>query len=109
MANVQGLVRVRVATDGRVVTNTSVENQDANPILARAAQENAQTWKFSAGEPITFTVTYRYILVAKLKDIESNADNSKVVLRFPTDVEVFAQRWPESGDIHVRVKPAEVK
>lgn len=104
MANVQGLVRVKVTTDGHGVVSTSIENQDANPVLARAAQENAQTWKFSAGDPLTFTVTYRYKLVAKLKDIKSNQSNSKVVLRFPTDVEVLAQRWPESGGVHVVMK-----
>jgi TonB family protein len=107
MANVQGLVRVKVVTDKHDVTSTSVENQDANPVLDKAAQENAQKWKFSAGEPITFTVTYRYILLAKLKDIKSNAGNSKVVLRFPTDVEVYAERWPDSGDVHVQIKPGQ--
>lgn len=104
MANVQGSVRVKIATDGHAVTNTSIENQDANPVLAKAAQENAQTWKFAAGQPTTFTVTYRYILLPKIKDIKSNAPNSKVILRFPTDVEVYAERWPRSSDIHVTVK-----
>jgi outer membrane biosynthesis protein TonB len=107
MANLQGVVPVKVVTDGHDVTSTSVENQDANPVLAKAAQENAQTWKFAAGEPVTFTVTYRYILLAILKDIKSNAGNSKVVLRFPTDVEVYAQRWPQSGDVHVQIKPGQ--
>jgi TonB family protein len=109
IANVQGIVRVRVATDGHGVISTSIENQDANPILARAAQENAQTWKFSAGQPIKFTVIYRYVLLAELKDIKSNANNSKVVLRFPTDVEILTQRWPQSSDIHVTVKPAKTQ
>jgi hypothetical protein len=109
MANVQGLVRVKVATDGHRVTDTSIENQDADPMLARASQENAQTWKFSGGEPITFTVTYRYLLVTKLKEIQSSALNSKVIIRFPTDVQVIAQRWPETGDIHVRIKSPETK
>lgn len=104
MANVQGVVRVRVATDGHTVVSTSVENQDANPVLARAAEENAQTWKFSAGEPVTFTVTYRYVLVTKLRDIRSNAGNSKVVIRFPTDVQVSARRWPDGSDVHVHIK-----
>jgi outer membrane biosynthesis protein TonB len=104
MANAQGLVRVQVTTNGHEVTNTNIENKDAIPLLAKAAQENAKTWKFAAGEPITFTVTYHYILLPKMKDIKSNAPNSKVVLRFPTDVEVYAQRWPESSDIHVKLK-----
>jgi TonB family protein len=104
MANIQGLVRVRVTTDGHGVTNTSIENGDATPVLAKAAQENVQTWKFAAGEQVTFTVIYHYVLLPKMKDIKSNSPNSKVVLRFPTNVEIYAQRWPESGDIHVTVK-----
>lgn len=102
--NIQGVVRIKVSTDGHRVTRVAVEDDNGNPALARAAQENARTWRFANHEPIAFTVTYRYILVASLPDIQSNALNSKVVLRFPTDVEVYAQRWPGTVDV-----PAEVK
>ena len=102
--NIQGVVRVKVATDGHRVTEATVEDDGGNPALGRAAQENAKTWQFANHEPTSFIVTYRYILVSKLPDIKSAALNSKVVLRFPTDVEVYAQRWPGTVDVPAKVK-----
>jgi hypothetical protein len=107
--NIQGTVHVKISTDGQRVIDTNVED-GGNPALGKAAQENAMTWQFSKHEPTTFTVTYRYILVARLKDIKSNAPNAKVVLRFPTDVEIYAQRWPGTVDVPAKVtygKPAD--
>lgn len=95
---------MKIATDGHHVIAATVEDDGGNPALGRAARENATTWQFSAHNPTTFTVTYRYILVTKLEDIESNAPNSKVVLRFPTTVEVYAQRWPGTVDAAPDVK-----
>ena len=92
--NIQGTVHVKISTDGQRVIDAKVESDGGNPALGKAAQENAMTWRFSMHEPTTFTVTYRYILVAKVKGIRSNALNAKVILRFPTDVQVYAQRWP---------------
>ncbi len=102
--NIQGSVRVKITTDGHRAAAVSIEDDGANPALARAARENAETWEFSNHNPTTFTVTYRYILVAKLDDVESNALNSKVVLRFPTAVEIYAQRWPGTVDVAPEVK-----
>ena len=102
--NIQGTVHVKISTDGHRVIDAKVENDGVNPALGRAAQENAMTWRFAVGEPTTFTVTYRYILVPKLKEIKSNALNAKVVLCFPTDVEVYAQRWPGTVDVPSKVK-----
>ncbi len=102
--NIQGTVRVKIATDGHHVTTATVEDDGGNPALGRAAKENAMTWQFSTHSPTSFIVTYRYILVAALEDIESNAPNSKVVLRFPTTVEVYAQRWPGTVDMAPDVK-----
>jgi len=76
---------------------------EANVALSKAAEENAMTWHFSRHDPTTFTVTYRYILVARLKDIKSNAPNAKVVLRFPTDVDIYAQRWPGTVDMPAKL------
>jgi len=104
MANVQGVVRVKDLSDGHGVNRTEIENKDANSVLGRAARENAQTWKFASGGAVVFAVTYHYILVSRLDEIKSSALNSKVVLRFPTDVEIYAQRWPDSGDVHVKIR-----
>lgn len=105
--NIQGTVHVNVSTDGQRVIEAKVEDDGGNPALAKAAQENALTWQFSKHEPMTFTVTYRYILVARLKDIQSNAPNAKVILRFPTDVEVYAQRWPGTVDMPATLRYAQ--
>lgn len=104
MANISGVVRVAVTTDGLRVTEVKVLDDGGNPALGRAAQGNASTWVLAAHDPITFTVTYRYILEKDLPDIKSNARNSKVVLRFPTDVEVHARRWPGTVDLPAIVR-----
>ena len=102
--NIQGSVRVKMVTDGHRAVTVSVEDDGGHPALARAARENAETWEFLNHDPTSFTVTYRYILVARLKDIESNTLNSKVILRFPTSVEIYAQRWPGNVDVAPVVK-----
>jgi hypothetical protein len=82
-ANVQGVVHVKITTDGHRVIATHVE--DGHKLLATAADENARTWQFATHDPTTFTVTYRYKLDAKLK---GNPNNPTVILRLPTEVEI---------------------
>lgn len=57
-AHVEGPVRLKITTDGRVVR--SVEVVDGPPLLVRAATENAQTWKFVDHTPGTFEVTFDF-------------------------------------------------
>jgi hypothetical protein len=82
-ANVQGVVHVKVTTDGHRVIATQIE--DGHKLLATAAEANARTWEFATHEPTSFTVTYHYKLDAKL---QGNPNNPTVVLRLPTEVEV---------------------
>lgn len=89
-ANIEGIVRVKITTDGHRVTSASAE-KGSHPLLTKAAEENVRTWEFSIHEPTTFTVTYRYNLVTDLKPIDNNP---RVILRLPTEVEVDALRWP---------------
>jgi hypothetical protein len=98
-ANIGGTVRLRLRTDGRRVSNVVIESDGGNPALGRAAKENASTWEFSQHEPTSFTVTYHYVLCEQLEDIKSSALNSKVVLKFPTSVEIYARRWPGAVDL----------
>ena len=80
-ARVQGVVHLKVVTDGtRVVT---AQAEGGNRLLAAASEENARTWQFSKHEPTSFTVTYRYRL-----DANADPNNSTVTLRFPTEVDV---------------------
>jgi hypothetical protein len=98
-ANVEGVVHLKITTDGHRVVSTQVE--DGHKLLAAAAEENARTWQFSLHEPTTFTVTYSYKLLTRWK---GDPNNPAVVLRFPTEVEVSTMRWRGTVDM-----PAEVK
>lgn len=99
IAKVEGVVHLKVTTDGHGVVSAQVE--DGPGLLALAAQRNVQTWQFSIHEPTTFTVTYTYKLVT---DLESIQNNPRVILNLPTQVEVDALRWPGTVDM-----PGEVK
>ncbi len=58
---IQGEVRVKVTTDGDSVRD--VEAETGHPLLRKAAEDNARTWKFVAHTPGTFYVTFRYKLL----------------------------------------------
>jgi hypothetical protein len=89
VARVEGVVHVKITTDGHRVIATHVE--DGHKLLAAAAEENARTWQFATHEPTTFTVTYQYKLDSKLK---GNPNNPTVILRLPTEVEVSTMPPP---------------
>jgi hypothetical protein len=101
MSNVEGVVKVRINTDGHRVTRTNIV-EGSNPMLAKAAEENVRTWQFTVHEPTAFTVTYRYKLVT---DLEPAQNNPRVILKLPTEVEVDAQRWPGTVDMPPELKP----
>ena len=103
-ANVQGVVHLKITTDGHRVLSTQVE--DGNKLLSAAAEENARTWQFSPHEPTTFGVTYTYKLVT---DLEATQNNPRVLLKLPTEIEVDALRWPGTVDMPGQVKPIPAK
>ncbi|MCL4797459.1 MAG: energy transducer TonB [Bryobacteraceae bacterium] len=80
-AKVEGIVHVKVTTDGVKVVTAQAE--DGNRLLADSAEENARTWRFSKHEPTSFTVTYRFRL-----DANADPNNPTVTLRFPAEVDV---------------------
>lgn len=86
-AKVEGVVNIRVTTDGRRVVSTQIE--DGHKLLAEPAERNVRTWEFSAHEPTTFTVTYTFKLI---ENWQGDPNNPIVVLRLPTEVEVSARR-----------------
>lgn len=80
-AKVQGVVHVKITTDGlRVV---SAQAEEGPRLLVNAAEESARIWQFSKHEPMSFKVTYRYRL-----DADADPNNPTVTLRFPTEVDV---------------------
>lgn len=79
--NTQGIIHVKIQTDGQKVVQTGVE--ETNKLLSTAAKENAKNWEFSKHTPVSFTITYRY----RLAD-ECDSNNPTVTLHLPTEVEV---------------------
>lgn len=65
---IQGEVRVKLTTDGESVCDAVAET--GHPLLLKAAEENARTWKFVAHAPNTFHVTFRYKLLSDTADVE---------------------------------------
>jgi hypothetical protein len=85
-ARIEGVVRLRVSTDGERVSAISVES--GPPMLIPAAQENVKTWQFKDHSPTTFEATFRYRM---LPESECEIDSGTVLLRLPTEVEVSAK------------------
>jgi TonB family protein len=65
---IQGEVRVKITTDGESVRGAEAET--GHPLLRKAAEDNARTWKFVAHTPGTFHVTFRYKLLSGRVDVE---------------------------------------
>lgn len=92
MAHIEGVVRLRLSTDGNRVA--SVEVQSGQPMLAQAAQDNVKTWQFEPHSPTTFEATFRYKLLPSKCDAECNCDSAEkpwVLLQLPSNVEVNAK------------------
>jgi|ERR1700733_5081074 hypothetical protein len=86
LAHIEGVVRLRLSTDGKRVSTIEVES--GQPMLVKAAQENVKTWEFEEHNPTTFEATFRYKI---LPQSECDIDNGTVLLRLPTEVEVSAK------------------
>jgi Gram-negative bacterial TonB protein C-terminal len=87
LAHIEGIVRLQVSTDGARVSNVKVE--DGPPMLATAAADNVRTWEFNQHKPTTFGVRFSYRF---LHESGCYVDNSVVMLRLPTEVEVSTKR-----------------
>jgi len=106
MAHIEGVVRLRISTDGNRVA--SVEVQSGQPMLAQAAQDNVKTWQFERHSPTTFEATFRYRLLPSKCDAECNCDSVEkpsVLLQLPTDVEVNAKELMVCDSASNKPKP----
>lgn len=99
-ANIQGVVQLKITTDGHRVIAAVPAERSIQP-LARAAEANLRTWQFDVHQPTSFTVTYRYKLVT---DIDARMNNPKVILNLPTEVEVQERRWGGTVDMPGKVE-----
>lgn len=89
--HIEGVVALRVTTDGEKVSAVSVEN--GHPLLAGAATESVKTLTFERHVATTFQTTFRYRLLASKCDKECNCEpeeKESVLLRLPAYVEVSA-------------------
>lgn len=92
MAHIEGVVRLRISTDGAQASAIKVES--GQPMLAQAAKDNVKTWQFDRHSPTTFEATLHYRLLPSKCDSECNSDSlekGSVQLKLPTDVEVTAK------------------
>jgi hypothetical protein len=91
-ASVQGLVTLRVTTDGKQVVNFDAES--GPPYLVIKTNENVKTWKFQPHTPTSFEIKFEYTLSAASPPCawDSADERAKefVVLRLPTYVELHA-------------------
>jgi hypothetical protein len=87
VANTQGVIHVRVSTDGHEVVEARAEEK-IEP-LTSAAEQNAKTWRFATHQPRFLTITYKYRLSE-----QCDPNNETVTLRFPTEVEVCMRHTP---------------
>lgn len=83
VVHIEGIVWLRVSTDGKRVSDVKVEG--GPPMLAKAAADNVKTWEFSRHKPTTFKVKFDYKI---LPESGCDVDNSVVMLRLPAEVEV---------------------
>jgi hypothetical protein len=99
-AQVEGEVDLLVKTDGAGVVATEVEY--GNVLLAKAAQENVNTWKFEPHEPTSFSTAFFYHLEkesATYSCAPDVPDNGNVVLKLPGRVDITSHTWiPDCHD-----------
>jgi hypothetical protein len=92
-ARIEGVVLLRVSTDGERVSKVDVES--GPPLLVRVATENVKTWEFEPHSPTSFRVRFRYKL-SRAFTCDGGCGNCRhleeesVLLQLPTDVELNA-------------------
>ena len=86
VAGIEGVVHLRLSTDGKRVSAVSVES--GPPALVQAAQDNVKTWQFKDHSPTTFQTIFRYKI---LPGSECEMDSGTVLLQLPKEVEVRAK------------------
>lgn len=85
-ARVQGVVKIKVTTDGKKVTSVDVES--GPPMLVKFAKENVLTWEFTEHKPTTFVTTFEYVIE---EPAECGYSNGAAVLKLPLEVRISAK------------------
>jgi hypothetical protein len=84
-ARVQGIVKLRVTTDGKRVK--SIDLVSGPPMLFEAAKRNIQTWEFEEHKPTSFVTTFEYRIEEPAQCFYSNGN---AVLHLPLEARLGA-------------------
>jgi Gram-negative bacterial TonB protein C-terminal len=90
-ARIQGVVTLRVSTDGTRVVRFDAESGPY--VLVQAAKDNIKTWEFQPHKPTTFEVKFQYRLIGYHCEAGCNCHGDQkesVLLQLPTNVELSA-------------------
>ena len=114
MARIQGVVTLRLSTDGKRVS--AIEGESGPLMLVKAAKENVRTWQFEPYTPTSFEATFRYRLFDSKCDSQCNCagvEKATVLLRLPTEAGVSAETLmicdpaetvdPKTGNVHLQI------
>ena len=88
-ARIEGIVALRVTTDGKRVS--AIDAESGPPMLVRAAKENVNTWQFERHTPTSLEVTFRYRLLSYKCDSQCHCESEEkesILLQLPTYLEV---------------------
>ena len=99
IARVQGVVKIRVTTDGEKVI--SAEAESGPPMLVKFARENILTWEFAKHSPTTFVTTFEYVIEGPDQCMYSNGVSA---LNLPLEVRISA-KGVETCDPAAEIKP----
>lgn len=106
-ARIQGDVRVQVITDGESVRDAAAES--GNPLLRKAAEENARTWKFAPHAPTSFHVTFRYKLSPSDMCVKFFVSPALVEVQASPPEVIIDYAWIGLGTWKVQLKSAHGK
>jgi TonB family protein len=104
---IQGEVRVKVTTDGESVRDAEAET--GHPLLRKAAEDNARTWKFVAHTPGAFHVTFRYKLSSGSVDVEFLKSPAIVEIEASPPEVIIDYAWLGLGTWKAQLKSAHGK
>jgi len=83
---VQGVVKIKVTTNGKKVTALDAESGPA--MLVKFAKEDILTWEFTEHKPTTFVTTFEYAIE---EPAQCYFSNSVAVLKLPLEVHISAK------------------
>lgn len=85
LARIQGVVKIKVTTDGKRVLSFNSESGPA--MLVKAAKENIQTWEFDEHKPTSFVTTFEYRIE---EPAHCGFKSGSAILHIPLEVDVSA-------------------